>query len=171
MRLSFFQEVLLATAAGLAVVLMVEMCFVMPAHVMSVATVSAQLHRQPQSTAPSREHSLVLPTRDSLRAFIERPLFERSRRNTGAPYERIREAESIADVALIRTVVTLNERIAVLQFENGPSSVRARIGDVVGGWRVVQIRPNAVLLSDNFSEQWISNGAQEDGDRPVQEGQ
>jgi len=158
MRLSFFQEVLLATASVLAAVLIAEMIFVMPGHVMAGAT---RLDEPPRGVALTEQPpSLGLPTREALRAFIERPLFEKSRRSRGVPYEWGKEGGSAADVTLIGTVVTLDESIAVLQVENGTDPVRAHVGEVVGGWRVVQIAPNGVLLSNNLAEEWVSTGAQ-----------
>jgi hypothetical protein len=85
MRLSFVQEVLLAAAAVLALLLLVEVWLVMPDPSLTGRPVVAT---SLQSTAPSMEALPIftLPPRDSMRAFIEHPLFERTRRAAGEPY-------------------------------------------------------------------------------------
>ena len=85
MRLSFVQEVLLAAAAVLALVLLVEVWLVMPDPSLTGTPVGAT---SLPSTAPSMEALPIftLPPRDSMRAFVERPLFERMRRAECQPY-------------------------------------------------------------------------------------
>jgi len=162
MRLSFLQEMLVIAASCLAVVLIAELCLVMTPQVMRSATVFDESLHESQA-APSTDEQpprFVMPTRDSMRAFIERPLFEKSRRSREAIYEPEKETGSVGEVVLVATVVTSSESVAVLQFENRLKPVRARVGDVVEGWRVLQIGQKGVLLSNNLSEQWISTGAQ-----------
>ena len=83
MRLSFVQEVLLAAAAVLALLLLVEVWFVMPDPLLTGRPVTAT---SLPSTTPSIEALPIfaLPPRDSMRAFVERPLFERTRQAASA---------------------------------------------------------------------------------------
>ena len=156
MRLSFVQEVLLAAAAGLALLLLVEVWLVMP---------DPSLERRPAAVAPPSPStalslealpSFALPPRESLRAFVERPLFERTRRAAGEAYAPKENAAGSADVALIGIVFTLEERIAILRVESGAAPVRLRKGDAVGDWHIADITQNNVLLRNNESVRWLS---------------
>ena len=155
MRLSFVQEVLLAAAAVLALLLLVEVWLVMPDP--SLAGGPAVVETPP-SPAPSVEAVPVfaLPPRDSLRAFVERPLFERTRRAAGEAYAPKENGVEIADVTLVGIVITSDDRIAILRAQSGARPVRVRTGDAVGDWRVVDITQNSVLLRNNESVQWLS---------------
>lgn len=150
MRLSFFQEVLLATAAGLAVLLMVELSLLTPESFGAGRGTAAESVLPSLEPAAEEQLGFALPPRKSLSAFVERPLFERSRRAAGA---------SAADIMLVGTVIAASETVAILQADGG-KPVRARVGDVVGAWRVLQISQDGALVSNNESEQWLSAGAQ-----------
>jgi hypothetical protein len=158
MRLTFLQEVLLATAAGLAVLLMVEVSLLTPDSTVAAsrAAVVSLLH----APAAVDEESLgfALPPRKTLHAFVERPLFEKSRRAQGLSAAMEHPSDGLADITLIGTVIAMTETIAILQAD-GSRPIRARVGDSVGGWRVRQIRQDGVLLSNNQSELWVSTGA------------
>jgi hypothetical protein len=155
MRLSFVQEVFLAAAAGLALLLLVEVWLVMPEPSLAGRPTPVET---PPSTAPSVEELAIfaLPPRDSLRAFVERPLFEKTRRTAVEAHAPKENAVEIADVALIAIVITSGERIAILRAQSGAHPVRVRTGDAVGDWRIVDITQNSVLLRNNESVQWIS---------------
>jgi hypothetical protein len=155
MRLSFVQEVLLAAAAGLALLLLVEAWFVLPEPSLAGTWTPVEAS---QSTAPSAEEVAIfaLPPRDSLRAFVERPLFEKTRRSTVQAYAPKENAVEIADVALIGIVITSDERIAIMRARSGDHPVRVRAGDAIGDWRIVDITQNSVLLRNNETVQWVS---------------
>ena len=58
-------------------------------------------------------------------------------------------------ITLVGTVIAMTETVAILQAE-GAKPVRARVGDSVGTWRVMQISQDGVLLSKDQSEIWLS---------------
>ena len=154
MRLSFFQEVLLATAAGLAVLLMIEVSLLMPDSADAGSRVAADSLLVSLDVSDDEPLGVGLPPRKSLHAFVERPLFEKSRR--GSPVAQ-NDADEMIDIALVGTVIATTETVAILQAEGG-MPVRARVGDTVGRWRVLQITQDGVLLSNNQSELWVSTG-------------
>jgi len=153
MRLSFIQEVLLATAAGLAVLLMVELSLLTPDS-SGADRVPTESLLQPLDATDEEQLGFALPPRKSLHAFVERPLFERSRRGSAATRD---EPNQIVDITLVGTVIATAETVAILQAD-GAKPVRARVGDTVGRWRVQQIRQDGVLLSNGESELWVSTG-------------
>jgi len=152
MRLSFIQEVLVATAAALAVVLMLELSLLPPESSAGDSRVSTQSLLEPLDD-PDKP-GFALPPRKSLHAFVERPLFEKSRRGSSATQDA---PDQIVDVALVGTVIATTETVAILQAD-GAKPVRARVGDTVGRWRVQQISQDGVLLSNGQSELWVSTG-------------
>jgi hypothetical protein len=154
MRLSFIQEVLLATAAGLAVLLMVELSLLPPDSSASDSRVSTESLLQPLDATDEEQLGFALPPRKSLHAFVERPLFERSRQGSAATRD---QPNQIVDITLVGTVIATAETVAILQAD-GAKPVRARVGDTVGRWRVQQIRQDGVLLSNGQSELWVSTG-------------
>lgn len=145
MRLSFFQEVLLVTAAGLAVLLMVEVSLLMPDSSVDNRVVVDSLVESIDANDEDPA-GFALPPRKSLHAFVERPLFERSRRGSSG---------DMVDITLVGTVIATTETVAILQAEGG-KPVRARVGDIVSRWRVLQIGQDGVLLSNDQSEIWLS---------------
>jgi hypothetical protein len=158
MRLPFFQEVLLATAAGLAVLLMVEVSLLMPDSSADDSRVVAQSLLEPLDASGEEHSGFALPPRKSLRAFVDRPLFDRSRQGAAGASAKGESDESV-DITLVGTVIAPTETIAILQAE-GAKPVRARVGDSVGPWRVLQITQDGVLLSNNQSDLWVSTSAQ-----------
>jgi hypothetical protein len=155
MRLSFVQEVLLAAAAGLALLLVVEVWLVIPEPASDGEP--AVVGTLPPSTAPSIDApSYALPPRDTLRAFVERPLFEKTRRSAVKAYVPKENAVEIADVTLIGIVIQSDERIAILRVQSGARPVQVRMGDAVGDWRIVDITQNSVLLRNNDAVQWLT---------------
>ena len=159
MRLSFFQEVLLATAAGLAVLVIVELYLLMPDSALTENKVATEPLLEPISPSDDGLSSFTLPPRKALRDFVQRPLFERTRRSVAGATATPEDSGEISDIMLIGTVITVTETFAILQVENA-KPVRAAIGDVVGGWRVMQIRQDGVQLSNGQSEGWVSTGSQ-----------
>jgi hypothetical protein len=150
-KLSFLQEVLLATAAGLSLLTIVQVWLVLPPSgptARAAATVSTQSH------AGNEQLGFALPPRNSLRAFVERPLFETSRRSAEA-YAPAETAVQ-ADVALIGVIIAPYENIAILRQHSSTEPVRARIGDAIGAWTVAQITQTSVLLRNNDAVQWVS---------------
>ena len=154
MRLSFIQEVLLATAAGLAVVLMLELSLLPPDSSVADNRVSKQSLLEPLDADDQEQPGFALPPRRSLHAFVERPLFEKTRRGGSATQD---EPNQIVDITLVGTVIATTETVAILQAD-GAKPVRARVGDTVGRWRVEQISQDGVLLSNGQSELWVSTG-------------
>ena len=154
MRLSFIQEALVATAAALAVVLMVELSLLPPESSAADSRVSTQSLLESLDADDQEQPGFALPPRKSLHAFVERPLFEKSRRGNTATQD---EPNQIVDVTLVGTVIATNETVAILQAD-GAKPVRARVGDTVGRWRVQQISQDGVLLSNGQSELWVSTG-------------
>lgn len=159
MRLSFFQEVLLATAAGLAVLVIVELYLLMPDSSLGENRVAAESLLDSLDPKGEELSSFALPPRKALRDFVQRPLFERSRRSAAGTATPPDDSGEISDIMLIGTVITTTETFAVLQFENA-KPVRAGVGDLVGGWRVMQIRQDGVQLSNGQSEGWVSTAGQ-----------
>jgi hypothetical protein len=153
MRLSFIQEVLLATAAALAVVLMIELSL-LPPDSSDADTMTPESLLQPLDAGDEEQLGFALPPRKSLHAFVERPIFEKSRRGSSAAQD---EPSQIVDITLVGTVIATTETVAILQAD-GAKPVRARVGDTVGRWRVQQIRQDGVLLSNGQSELWVSTG-------------
>src|SRR5262245_10202135 len=146
MRLSFLQEVLLAAAAGLSLILLVEAWFFIPEPALT-GPIAAET--EAPDTAPSTEEvlSFSLAPRESMRDFVERPLFEKTRRSTVETYM------PKDNVTLVGIVLNADERIAILRAQSGANPVRAHIGDAVGDWRVMDITQNSVLLRNNESVQ------------------
>jgi len=153
MRLSFIQEVLLATAAALAVVLMIELSL-LPPDSSDADRMTTESLLQPLDAGDEEQLGFALPPRKSLHAFVERPIFEKSRRGSSAAQD---EPSQIVDITLVGTVIATTETVAILQAD-GAKPVRARVGDTVGRWRVQQIRQDGVLLSNGQSELWVSTG-------------
>ena len=110
MRLSFIQEVLLATAAGLAVLLMVELSLLTPDS-SGADRVPTESLLQPLDASDEERLGFALPPRKSLHAFVERPLFERSRRGSAATQD---EPNQIVDITLVGTVIATAETVAIL---------------------------------------------------------
>ena len=152
MRLSFFQRVLLAAAAGLALLLMVEVSLMRPDSSDAESRVAADPLFEPLDVSDEEPLGFGLPPRKSLHAFVERPLFEKSRRGSAAARD---DAGAMIDISLVGTVIATTETVAILQAD-GAKPVRARVGDTVGRWRVLQIRQDGVLLSNDQSELWVS---------------
>lgn len=159
MRLSFFQEVLLATAAGLGGFVIVELSLPLPDGSSDEAPVAATLLSELFEPGAGERPGFTLPPRKSLSDFVERPLFERSRRAAPDRAAFKDGHDDGLDIALIGTIIEMNETIAILRAE-GARPVRARIGDSIGGWQVSQIRQDGVLLSNNQSTLWVPTGAQ-----------
>jgi hypothetical protein len=157
MRLTFFQEVLLATAAGLAVLLMLELSFLTPGSSIPDSRLAIEPLLKPSDAGDEEQLGFALPPRKTLHAFVDRPLFERSRRAQGASAAMQDQFSGIVDITLVGTVIAMTETIAILQ-AGGANPIRARVGDTVGGWRVLQIRQDGVFLSNNQSEVWVSTG-------------
>src|SRR5687767_12146510 len=124
MRLSFFQGVLLATAAGLAVFLTVELSLLIPDGSDADSRVATDSLLEPLDPGSEVRLGFSLPPRKSLRAFVERPLFEKSRRASGESIAKDESGE-VLDISLIGTVIQMSETLAVLQAQ-GASPVRAR---------------------------------------------
>jgi len=156
MRLSFVQEVLLAVAAGLGLLLLVEVWLVMPESLLPEQPTAAETASPPVAPSVEELKNFSLPPRESVRAFVERPLFEKTRRTAGEASAPKENAVEIADVALIAIVITSGERIAILRAQSGAHPVRVRTGDAVGDWRVVEITQNSVLLRNDGMVQWVS---------------
>ena len=154
MRLSFVQEVLLAVAAGLGLLLLVEVWLVMPESLLPEQPTAAETASPPVAPSVEELKNFSLPPRESVRAFVERPLFEKTRRTAGEASAPKENAVEIADVTLIGVVIASDERIAILRTREG--AVRVRTGDAVGDWRVVEITQNSVLLRNDGMVQWVS---------------
>jgi hypothetical protein len=150
-KLSFLQEVLLGIAAGLSSLLIFQVWLVLPPSSPSARAAAAAAAQSPAANEPL---GFALPPRNSLRAFVERPLFEKSRRSAEAYAPA--ETAVLADVALIGVIIAPDENIAILRQHSSTEPVRARIGDAIGAWTVAQITQTSVLLRNDDAVQWVS---------------
>jgi hypothetical protein len=129
-----------------------------------VATAEAQTKDQAQLTAPVpallsplAEYSL-----DRLSATRERPLFSPNRRPPPPPPVIVATRPPPApppNVTVLGIVMDAEEARAIVQ--TGGSEVRrVRIGDDIGGWKVVQIEQRLLVLSlDNRSASFTMFGS------------
>jgi hypothetical protein len=152
MRLSFFQEVLLVAAAGLALVLIVELWFVMPS---LAETPAAAQPPPPVAVSIEEPSSFALLPRKSLRAFVERPLFEKSRRGVAGSNDSTEDLVDPAQMTLIGIVLTSNEPIAIVKAGTTADPVHVRVGDALEDWRVVRILQDRVLLRRGDMVEWL----------------
>ena len=95
---------------------------------------------------PTGAPVFALPPEETFTGAIERPLFSPTRRPApepagAAPIQGEREAQ----LKLVGVAAAGDLRVAVLQ-ENGSSLHRARVGEEVAGWRVVEIARDHVLV-------------------------
>jgi type II secretory pathway component PulC len=97
------------------------------------------------STAPL---SVVIPDRDSLAVIVERPVFSESRRPT-------RSDEGPAptlEFTLVGIVISDRERSAIVQPPHGRTVQRLAKGDQVGGWILVDIAPDHIVVRHDTTE-------------------
>jgi general secretion pathway protein N len=129
-----------------------------------VATAEAQTKDQAQLTAPVP--ALISPlaeySLDRLSATRERPLFSPNRRPPPPPAVIVATRPPPApppNVTVLGIIMDADEARAIVQ--TGGSEVRrVRIGDDIGGWKVVQIDQRLLVLSlDNRSASFTMFGS------------
>jgi general secretion pathway protein N len=101
------------------------------------------------------ENPLASRSLDRLSATRDRPLFAPSRRPPPPPPSAA-VVESIAaaptpppSVVLLGIVTEANVARALVRAGASGNVVRARLGDEIGGWRVTQIEPRRLVLSND----------------------
>jgi general secretion pathway protein N len=115
----------------------------------AVAPAEAQTKDQSQLTAPALISPLAEYSVDRLSATRERPLFSPNRRPPPPPAVIVATRPPPApppNVTLLGIVMDAEDARAIVQ--TGGSEVRrVRIGDDIGGWKVVQIEQRLLVLS------------------------
>jgi hypothetical protein len=98
---------------------------------------------------------LASRTLEILSATRERPLFAPSRRAPppppSAPVVRPVEVAEVPppSVVLLGIVTEGSEARAMVRTDGSDKVVRARLGDQIGGWKVTQIEPRRLVLSND----------------------
>jgi hypothetical protein len=101
------------------------------------------------------ENPLASRTLDILSATRDRPLFAPSRRPPQPPAAvyRLAEAAPIAvpppSVVLLGIVTEGSGAHAMVRTDASDKVVRARLGDQIGGWKVTEIEPRRLVLSND----------------------
>ena len=98
--------------------------------------------------APAAPASFVAPDRGSLAVIVERPVFSESRRPSASD-----EGPAPAlDFTLVGVVISDRERSAIVQSPHGGAVQRLAEGDEVGGWIVVDIAPDHIVVRHDTTE-------------------
>jgi hypothetical protein len=103
--------------------------------------------------------SLTTPTEDSFAAIIERPLFSPSRRpaqaaTTPAPETvEAAPAETPLDFALVGTIVSGDERVALVETKGDGKVVQVRERGEVLGWTALLIEDGRVVFRRGRAEE------------------
>jgi hypothetical protein len=92
--------------------------------------------------------SVVVPDRDSLAVIVERPVFSESRRSIASD----EGPAPTLDFTLVGVVISDRERSAIVQPPQGGAVQRLVVGEEVGGWTVVDIAPNHIVVRQDTTE-------------------
>lgn len=99
--------------------------------------------------------------------IVKRPLFFASRRPPEAPPPPEPETAPIAapDIVLTGTVITPDERLALMTVADVPRPIRAVEGQEIGGWRIDQVLANRVVLrlGEQSQEVFLKKGTSGSG--------
>ena len=98
--------------------------------------------------APAAPASVGVPDRASLVVIIERPVFSESRRPSGAD----EGPAPTLDFTLVGVVIADRERSAIVQPPHGGAVRRLAEGEEVGGWIVVDIAPDHIVVRHDTTE-------------------
>ena len=98
--------------------------------------------------APAAPASFAVPDRGSLAVIVERPVFSESRRPS-APDEGPAPA---LDFTLVGVVISDRKRSAIVQSPHGGAVQRLAEGEEVGGWIVVDIAPDHIVVRHDATE-------------------
>jgi hypothetical protein len=98
--------------------------------------------------APAAAASIVVPDRDSLAVIVERPVFSESRR----PSRSDEGPAPTLDFTLVGVVISGRERSAIVQPPRGGTVLRLAEGQEVGGWTVVEITPDHIVVRHDTTE-------------------
>ena len=98
--------------------------------------------------APAAPASLVVPDRDSLAVIVERPVFSESRR----PVASVEGPALTLDFTLVGVVISDRERSAIVQSPHGGTVWRLAEGEEVGGWTIVDIAPDHIVVRHDTTE-------------------
>jgi type II secretory pathway component PulC len=90
----------------------------------------------------------VVPDRGSLAVIVERPVFSESRR----PSEADEGPARALDFTLVGVVISDRDRSAIVQPLDGGAVQRLAEGEEMGGWTVVDIAPDHIVVRHDTTE-------------------
>ena len=98
--------------------------------------------------APAAPASVVVLDRDALAVIVERPVFAESRR----PSATDEGPAPALDFTLVGVVISDRERSAIVQPPHGGTVQRLAEGEEMGGWIIVDIAPDHILVRHDTTE-------------------
>ena len=98
--------------------------------------------------APAASASVEVPDRDSLAVIVERPVFSESRRPSSSDEGPI----LTLDHTLVGVVISDRDRSAIVQPSHGGAVQRLAEGEEVGGWTVINIAPDHIVVRHDTTE-------------------
>jgi type II secretory pathway component PulC len=93
-------------------------------------------------TAPPQT-VFAMPDKDSLAVILERPIFSQTRRRSGGMAD---EQATSTDFTLSGVVISATQRFALVQPAAGGIIHRLKEGEDIGGWILVEIEPDRIIL-------------------------
>ena len=102
--------------------------------------------------APAAPASFAVPNRGSLAVIVERPVFSESRR----PSATDEGPAPALNFTLVGVVISDRERSAIIQSLHGGAVQRLAEGEDVGGWIVVDIAPDHIVVRHDTTEAEMS---------------
>lgn len=128
------------------------------AELWAVATVPS-LSREPEAAPPTDANGadpalppttpVVMPLRSIFSESDQRPLFSASRRPSPPPPPAELPAPALPSpprVTLVGTIIGAETKIAMLRLAGTPAVQRVSEGQAIGGWTVVGVQRNKVIL-------------------------
>jgi len=120
---------------------------------------TAAVAAEDTAASPPLGPGLTVPDEDSFAAIVERPLFSPSRRpGQAAPAsapktDEASQAKAPPDIVLIGTIVSGNERVALVEITDGSKIVQVRERGEVSGWTALLIEDGRVVFRRGKTEE------------------
>lgn len=90
----------------------------------------------------------TLPPITNYEEIVQRPLFfeDRKKKNVNKSNEILTTTRQPSQFHLSAVIITLGERIAIIQNGKNKKPQKIQLGDTVGGWTLTDVRPRSVKL-------------------------
>jgi hypothetical protein len=115
--------------------------------------VAPALQQEPDQPPPTpREPSAIsMPPQEAFSAVLERPVFSSTRRPVPGS-EIAPDSPALSDLDLIGIVVSSGDRFVLVKQSGASQPQPAREGEIIGGWSILSISEDHVILRRGANE-------------------